>query len=115
MRVRNKYQNRYRIESARLQSWDYGWNALYFVTICTQNKELCFGDIMDHKIILSDIGKMAEKYWNEIPAHFPFVRLHSHVVMPNHVHGIIQIDKKDNVQNVGSTGGEMVDTGGMHR
>ena len=44
---------------------------------------------------LSEIGKIANKYWNEIPKHFPFVKLDAFVVMPNHVHGIIIIDKPD--------------------
>lgn len=90
-----KYQNKYRIASARLQNWDYGANALYFVTICTAHRICFFGDIIDEKMILSEIGKMAEKYWLEIPHHFPFVILHNHVIMPNHVHGIIEIAKNN--------------------
>ncbi len=91
----NKFQNKYRIPSARLQNWDYGWNAPYFVTICTQNRECYFGDIVDGTMQLSEIGHMAEKYWYEIPEHFPYVELGVFVVMPNHVHGIIIIDKPD--------------------
>jgi putative transposase len=96
----NKYQNKYRIPSARLQNWDYGWNAPYFVTICTQNREGYFGDIVETpesgvSMQLSEIGTIAKKYWNEIPQHFPFVHLDAFVVMPNHVHGIIIIDKND--------------------
>lgn len=89
-----KFQNKYRIASARLLNWDYGWNAADFVTICTQNRECSFGDIV-HKMRLSVIGEMAKKYWLEIPQHFPFVHLGEFVVMPNHVHGIIVIDKLD--------------------
>jgi putative transposase len=40
---------------------------------------------------LSNIGRLAESCWNEIPDHFPFVKLGAFVVMPNHVHGIITI------------------------
>jgi len=49
---------------------------------------------------LSEIGKMAEKYWLEIPDHFPFVILDAFVIMPNHVHGIIIIDKPYDEHNV---------------
>ena len=42
---------------------------------------------------LSEIGKLAEKYWLEIPEHFPFVELGNFVVMPNHFHGILIINK----------------------
>lgn len=42
---------------------------------------------------------MAEQYWKEIPNHFPFVKLGAFVVMPNHIHGIVIIDKKEHRQN----------------
>ena len=95
----DRFQNKYRIPSARLQNWDYGWNAAYFVTICTANRDLFFGDIVHGEMILSDIGEIADKYWLEIPEHFPFVKLDAHVVMPNHVHGIVKIDKPDDGRN----------------
>lgn len=88
-----KYQNKYRIRSARLQNWDYGWNGAYFVTICTKNREYYFGEIANEKMILSEIGENADDCWLQIPKHFPFVKLDVHVVMPNHIHGIIVIDK----------------------
>jgi len=105
-----KFQNTYRIESARLQNWDYGSNALYFITICTKNRNHYFGKIQHdnnngldrNKLILSDMGLLAEKYWAEIPDHFPFINLDSFVIMPNHVHGILRIDKvtKSSVPNL---------------
>lgn len=91
-----KFKNKYRIPSARLQSWDYGWNGSYFITICTQNRLHYFGEITNGKMQLSEIGKITEKYWHEIPQHFSFVKLGAFVVMPNHIHGIIIIDKNDN-------------------
>ncbi len=97
----DKFKNKYRIPSTRLQNWDYGWNAAYFVTICTANREFFFGNIMDDKTDLSEIGEIADKYWLEIPEHFPFVKLDVHVVMPNHVHGIVIIDKPDDMRNDG--------------
>ena len=101
----DKFQNKYRISSARLQHWDYGSDALYFVTICTQNREHYFGEIADGKMQLSETGKMANRFWFEIPNHFPFVQLGEFVVMPNHVHGIIIIDKTGyDGANDGATG-----------
>ncbi|MFO7874714.1 MAG: transposase [Bacteroidales bacterium] len=91
----DKFRNKYRILSARLQNWDYGWNAAYFVTICTVNRECHFGNIKNGEMNLMEIGKKADEYWLEIPEHFPFVKLDVHVVMPNHVHGIIIINKTD--------------------
>jgi REP element-mobilizing transposase RayT len=92
----DKFQNKYRIPSARAQWWDYGNNAAYFVTICTAHKEHYFGEIQTEQMILSNIGTMTNDCWLEIPAHFPFVELDVFVIMPNHVHGIIVIDKNEN-------------------
>ena len=97
----DKFQNKYRISSARLQHWDYGSDALYFVTICTQNREHYFGEIDDGKMQLSETGKIAYRFWFEIPNHFPFVELGEFVVMPNHIHGIIIIDKNGANDNPG--------------
>ena len=60
-----------------------------------------FGDIIKsgteycpiYEMKLSEVGKIAEKYWTEILKHFPFVNLDEHIIMPNHIHGIIEIDK----------------------
>ena len=90
-----RFKDIYRIPSARLRNWDYGWNAPYFVTISTAHRECYFGEIINGKMILSEIGKIAEQYWNEIPHHFTFVEMGEFVVMPNHVHGIIIFNKSD--------------------
>ena len=79
MKVSEKYQNKYRIESTRLKDWDYGWDGAYFVTICTQNREQFFGEIQDGIMQLSAIGQLADKFWQEIPAHFPFIELDEYV------------------------------------
>jgi len=92
----HKFRDKYRIPSARLQHWDYGWNASYFVTIDTAYMVHYFGKIVQGKMHLSPIGQLAEQYWLEIPSHFPFVKPGVHQIMPNHVHGIITIDKPKN-------------------
>jgi len=91
----DKFQNKYRIKSTRLPGWDYRWNSPYFVTICTEGRTHFFGEIKNGKMQLTDIGRIADKFWNEIPKHFPFVRLGEFVVMPNHTHGIILIENKN--------------------
>jgi len=90
-----KYDNKYRVKSTRFEKWDYGWNGAYFITICTDKKQNYFGNIVDGEMILSDIGNIAYKYWIEIHNHFPFVVLDSFVIMPNHVHGIIILNKEN--------------------
>jgi len=91
----DKFKNKYRIPSARLKNWDYGSNGAYFITICTQNREHFFGEIADGKMQLNQLGQLAEKYWLEIPQHFSFIELGNFVVMPNHTHGILIINKMD--------------------
>lgn len=101
------YKNKYRSETTRLQTWDYSWNGAYYITICTKNKIHYFGEIADKKFIPSAIGQLAEKFWMEIPNHFPFVELGNFVVMPNHTHGILIINKPD---SVAGTSNLVVDT-----
>lgn len=91
--MRELYNNKYRIPSNRLPGWDYGQNAPYFVTICTSNRIHYFGEISDNQMNLSLLGEIAHSYWQEIPLHFPFIILDDFIIMPNHVHGILIINK----------------------
>ena len=85
----DKFIDRYRISSTRLQKWDYRWKGAYFITICSRNRESCFGEITDGKIQLSGIGIIADILWYEIKNHTKNVDLGAFVVMPNHIHGIL--------------------------
>ena len=86
-----KYQNKYRIKSARLPGYDYSRAGLYFITICTQNRAHYFGEIIDDKMYLSNIGVLADAFWHEIKNHSKNTGLHQFTVMPNHIHGILEI------------------------
>lgn len=88
----DKFKNKYRISTTRLQKWDYAWNGAYFVTICTKNRECYFGFIENGEMKLSAVGNLAEKFWYEITKHHTVVELEPFVVMPNHVHGILIIN-----------------------
>ena len=89
------YRNKYRIPSARAPWWDYGWNGAYFITICTRNRDHFFGEMLNGMMQLSPVGVLADQFWHEIPDRFPYVQWDAWVVMPNHVHGILVIDKSD--------------------
>ena len=84
----SKIHNRH---SIRLKGYDYSQSGMYFITICTQNRKQLFGNIKNGKMILNDAGGNADKCWLQIPDHFPNTVLHAHIIMPNHVHGIIEI------------------------
>lgn len=79
----------------RLPDCDYCENGAYFITICTKNRQHFFGKIEDQKINLSVIGKIVEEEWLKTPKIRPYVILNEWVIMPNHFHGIIIIDKPD--------------------
>ena len=94
-----KFQNKYRIPSARHQHWNYGWAGSYFITICTHQKNNYFGEITDGKMELSKVGIIADLMWNEIRYHSKNIRLGKFVVMPNHVHGILTLEKDMDVDS----------------
>ena len=105
---------------------------MYFVTICTKNREPYFGHVdasqiendmveqnytmvetqnfaslqndspffmVDYTCMnITRLGKMAQQCWRNIPLHFSFVHLDAFVVMPDHLHGILIIDKPHHIQ-----------------
>ena len=77
--------------SIRLRGYDYSQPGWYFVTICTQNRIHLFGAIIDNEMVLNDTGKMVEQIWNDLPNHYAHVILNEFVVMPNHIHCIIEL------------------------
>ena len=77
--------------SDRLKGFDYSEPGGYFVTMCTKNRECIFGDVLEGNMRLSEVGKIVERCWNAIPDHFQNVCVDTHQVMPNHVHGIVEI------------------------
>ncbi len=77
--------------SIRLKGYDYSQNGAYFITICVQNRESLFGEIIDGDMKLNDPGKMIDIQWNELKNRFKNIELDEYVIMPNHFHGIISI------------------------
>ncbi|WP_435352896.1 transposase [Emticicia sp. SJ17W-69] len=96
----DKYQNKYRIPTARHPHWDYGTNGAYFITICTENRQCFLGKCENGKMKLSTVGAIAQGFWYEIPKHFPFVELGEFVVMPNHIHGVLILNKNGFDENI---------------
>jgi REP element-mobilizing transposase RayT len=86
-------RNRNRYDPLRHTGRDYSRPGKYFVTICTGQMEKWFGDIINGEMHLSGIGHLASQMWYEIPDHFPFIGLDEFVVMQNHIHGIIIINR----------------------
>jgi len=75
----------------RLKDYDYSQEGACFVTICTQNNIPNFGKIINGEMRLNRFGSIVNECWNDIPNHFPSVEIDAFVIMPNHVHGIVNI------------------------
>ncbi len=61
------------------------------MTVVAYQRECLFGEIVDGEMQLNEYGKIVQKWWNEIPNHFPNIETIAFVIMPNHIHGIISI------------------------
>ena len=88
--------------SIRLPGYDYSQAGAYFVTICTQNRECFFGEIVNREMVLYNAGRMVKTVWNELPKFYPRVSTVAFQIMPNHIHGIIVIARSDAVSSVGA-------------
>jgi REP element-mobilizing transposase RayT len=102
-------------KSIRLKGYDYSSDNLYFVTSCVQNRTCCFGKIKEtgrdpslpsskqnygqsgsqpiSQMILNEYGEIAKKQWAWLSEQYHYIFLHAFVVMPNHIHGIIEINR----------------------
>ena len=79
-------------KSIRLKNYDYTRAGLYFVTICANHRQSIFGYIDDGVMMLNDAGRMIEKWYVELENKFEKIKCHQMVVMPNHIHCIIEIE-----------------------
>ncbi len=99
--MEEKFQNKYRVSSARVSGWDYGSHGLYFVTICTKDRIPYFGEIVQETdsgiafVKHKDIGIAAYNHWLQIPKFHPYVQLDEFIIMPDHSHGILFFNKPD--------------------
>ena len=93
--------------SIRLHGYDYTQAGVYFITLCTQNREHLFGEIVNGEMLMHDAGRIVAECWEQIPRHFPDAELDEWVVMPNHVHGIVIIT--DSVDTDGVVGAKPVE------
>jgi len=83
--------------SIRLKGYDYAQAGLYFITICVQDRVPLFGEIIDGKMALNTFGHIAWEEWLATEKIRDNIALHEFIIMPDHIHGIIEIkfQKKD--------------------
>jgi len=107
----DKFQNKYRIPSARANWHDYN-GGIYFITICTKNREHYLGEIIhceiatrlrrdainrvstetEPQMVLSEIGQITTQNLQNVTSHYPYAEIPLFVVMPDHIHAIVLID-----------------------
>ena len=85
----------------RLAGFDYSSDRLYFITCCVKHMQHCFGEVTDGLMQLNHYGVIAYQQWLWLAEQYPYVILHEHIIMPNHMHGILEIDSR----RVGIEGG----------
>jgi putative transposase len=102
----------------RLNGYDYSKNNLYFVTSCVKNMECCFGNVVsvvtgrdlslhypdinneiESEMILNEFGIIVDNQLQWLEKQYPYISIHSYIVMPNHIHAIIEIDSNA-VENI---------------
>ncbi|TVQ50061.1 MAG: transposase [Gloeocapsa sp. DLM2.Bin57] len=91
----NKYNpSEHHRRSIRLPEYDYSQSGMYFITICTYQKQCLFGEINQGQMYLNQIGKMVAQEWLNSAKIRQEITLDEWIIMPNHIHGIVIIEKE---------------------
>lgn len=81
-----------RMNSIRLQGWDYRSTSAYFVTAAIWGRQPLLGSLRSGTVVLSDVGMIVAQCWSELSDHYPQLYLDEWVIMPDHFHGIVWIE-----------------------
>ena len=88
-----------RRKDMRLRSWDYGDSAWYFITVCCKQMQELFGEVVvrdnSAAMLLNERGKCCESVLRDACDTDKNPSVIVFVVMPNHVHFIVAVDKDD--------------------
>ena len=77
----------------RKDGYDYSNPGYYCVTICTEDRRLWLGEIVDAKMHLNGVGYIVQSIWSDLYERFPGIELDEYIIMPNHLHGIIVLSE----------------------
>ncbi len=80
-------------KSMRLAGYNYSWPGAYFVTVCTFDKRCMFGRVVNEKMNINSYGKIVKREWIVSCKSYPDVYCDYYIVMPNHFHAIVFINK----------------------
>ncbi len=87
---------RHHRRSIRLPGYDYSQEGVIFVTLCTHQREILFGEVQDGQMMINEIGCAVLAAWQGLPLRFPSLTLDEFVIMPNHIHGVLFFGAAEN-------------------
>lgn len=91
-------------KNSRLKGFNYNNVGVYFITICTLNRRCILSEIkntdtIEHPCVkLTEYGKIAEKYLNQLNNHYDYFLVDSYVIMPNHIHIMLTISENEQLK-----------------
>ncbi len=100
------FKNKYRVESNRCIWWNYSAPGQYYLTVCIQNRERMLGKVVNAEMILSPEGKILKSEILNIPTYHRRVILDEWVIMPDHIHMIVELGDYD--YDNGMCGGDII-------
>ena len=81
----------------RLKEFDYNSAGAYFLTICTENRQQILSKIVGRDVLdapsvaLTQYGKIADKYINQLNDFYEHILIDGYVIMPNHIHILLLV------------------------
>lgn len=87
-----------RRRSIRLANYDYSCPGNYFVTLCLAGHRNLLGEIKQGGVELNPAGQMVTHQWCALPQRFIHLTLDTYIVMPNHFHGLINLEPAADTQ-----------------
>ena len=92
----------------RLSEYDYSTHGVYFVTLCTQNRQKILSSIVgDGFPVPKPYGLIAEEFIAQIPVKYPSVTVNKYVIMPDHIHLLLRIGE-EGTENPSPTLGNVI-------
>jgi putative transposase len=90
-----------RRKSIRLGAFNYAAQGFYFITLVTHERRCKFGVIAEGKLVPSKLGEIATQEWEASARTRSEITLGPFVLMPNHLHAIVEIGEPDSTDPVG--------------
>ncbi|MBR5632847.1 MAG: hypothetical protein IKW68_02625, partial [Clostridia bacterium] len=91
-------------KTMRLRGADYNRMGAVFLTICTKDRKCILSRIVGTgvpdgpSIQLSQYGKIADKFINQLNEFYDNISVESYVIMPNHIHILLWIQGNEDVE-----------------